>query len=345
MGQSRSDVFVKPKPYQRHRTTTYSCSIGDVPLVQDHHISQLCKAILNVSKASPDKSYTSVLLCGKSMSGKSTIAQTMAHRISCMSKQPYIIKWFSRNDLHIIDEIIDQLEKGLRYILIFDDVSFEMDLLDSAKRKKEIAKKLTYIRHDLGGHVITFMNIHYTTALMPMMRDADFKILTSMSDVDRKNWMEVFGAQNEWKLKTLQKQYASQMKHGYFYVNGVNADGKSYAYQTNAPFRIALVSEMEGTHTLLFPKEGCEKCAPVKSYTKKKIPAEQFFKKAMKGYKNSARTMIRYWAYYNMGWADCLPKNAKRAARQLKELEQQYGFDPEELKSVIKATIGNKEKT
>lgn len=341
MGRTFTDVATgKPITKQTFKTTKYAWAGKEYPLMHSHNISKVCKTISAMQEGeNPRLSYISILLCGQSGSGKTTLAQTMIHRISCNSKEPYIIKWFTGKDLHNLDELIDKLEKGLRYILLFDDVSFVMDFLPS-KRKKELAEKLTRIRHDVKGKVITFMNIHYQKALMPMMRDANFRILTSMSDQDSQNWKNTMGWQNRYEIDKFQKQYNYQMKEGYFFINGVTTQERgSYRYDTDKPFRISLCSEGSGVHPLLVPKEGCTRCSPKKAYmSNKKITAEEFYKKCMKGYKSSAITAIRYWAYYNLGDKNVLPKNAKRATAHILENAKMYGYDKEDLIALLRET-------
>ena len=342
MGVTRADVINIPKNIGAAKTTTYHWEGSDYPLKIDNTVAKLVTQILNVSEASPDKSYTSIIMSGKSSSGKSTLTQTLCHRLSCERKIKWNIKWFDRHNLLDLGKIIDSLEKGLRYILIFDDVSYVLDSEDvKPKQKQELAAKLTYIRHDLGGKVITIMNIHFMTALMPIFRDADFKILTSMSYVDRKNWSGVLGKSADYSLNTFQKQFASQMKNHYFYVNGIKTqDGKGYVYYVNKPFRCALVSEMEGVRTLLYPKEGCEVCAKKKEKTKsrKEIPAPDYFKKAIRKSPATARTAIRYWAYFTLGRKDALPKNNKASIQHILDVAQEYAVDEDQLIEYIRGT-------
>ena len=325
------------------QTTVYSWNGKKYPLRIDHSVAKLCTTIKKMQEGEkPRAQYISVLLCGQSGSGKSTLAQTMIHHISCKNKEPYVVKWFSGKDLHELDNIIDKLEKGLSYIMVFDDVSFIMDFLPS-KRKKELAEKLTRIRHDVSGKVITFMNIHYQKALMPMMRDANFRILTSMSDQDSQNWKNTIGWKHRWAIDNFQKQYAYQMAHGSFFINNAGLDGKSYHYTTDKPFRVALCSEISGLHPLVFPATTCAKCSPTKTvYKNMKLTGEQFFKKATKGYKTSARTALRYWYYSTYGDGSVLPKNGRLAYKKIESLAKEYVFDKDELKNLLVDTLSKK---
>jgi hypothetical protein len=264
-----------------------------------------------------------------------------------MSKTQFVIKWFSGKDIHSLDEIIDKAEKGLKYILVFDDVSFVMDFLTS-KRKKELAEKLTRIRHDLGGTVISFMNIHYQKALIPMMRDSNFRFITSMSDQDAANWKNTLGWKNRFTIDRFQRQYASMMQKGYFYVNGVNKAGSShnsYHYFTNNPFRLVLCSPTVGVYPILVPKEGCPRCNPKHIDLPVKLTPEQLYRKCVKSRKDKpnthALTALRYHAYYDTGNLDFLPPGARIATRRIKKLTKEYGItDKDEFYTMIKATIG-----
>ena len=326
-----------------HKTPTYKFGDQEIPLLRSQTLTGLVKTMMGHHK---NQDYISVLMCGKSGSGKSTYTQSIIHRISCMSKEQYIVKWFSRADIQHLDTIIDTLEPGRRVILVFDDVSYVMDFLPS-KRKKELAEKLTHIRHDLeGAKVITFMNIHYQKALMPMLRDSDYRVITSMSDQDAQNWKNTLGWNNRFKIDRYQKQYYSMMQRGYWYVNGVNKMGSShdaYSYHTNQPFRVALVSTGKDVNPVLFPKEQCGRCSITESEVVDTVDPKWFVKQCLKGYKTSSKTGLRYYMYFNYGRIDCLPDMARHGIEKIKETFKKYRVeDQEALIEEVKATIGQK---
>ena len=340
--QEQSSAFKNPV---KHGLTTYLWDGKEYPLLKSMNLTEIVKRIEGQQKLN---SYLSILMCGKSGSGKSTLTQTIIHRLSCMTKSPYVIKWFSGKDIHSLDEIIDNSQKGLKYILIFDDVSFVMDFLPS-KRKKELAEKLTHIRHDLKGQVITILNIHYQKALLPIMRDADFRIITSMSDQDAANWKNTLGWAHRYVIDRYQRQYASMMQNGYWYVNGVIKSGsshESYSYHTNKPFRLVLCSPTAGLYPILVPKEGCPKCNPKHQDLPQKLTPEQFLKKCVNPRTDKqnthALTAIRYWAFYTKGQIDTLPSGAQAATRKILKVSKQYGItDQDALYELIKSTIGH----
>jgi len=334
MGQTIAELKQKVKTNSEpfHKTTFYTWNDKRYPILQKHNFTRLADSILKMNEIN---SYVSVVNFGKSGSGKSTLTTSLIHRISCKSDKKYVIKWFERTDLTHLDTIIDDLPKGLRYILIFDDVSYVLDQV-SSKRKKELAGKLTHIRHDLKGKVITIMNIHFMTALLPIMRDADFKIITSMSDQDAKNFKNTLGWDNKYAIDRFQRQYSSQMMKGYFFINGVDNNGKSYCYKTNQPFRIAQVSEgAGGIHPVLVPQEFCENCTAKKVKPKQMMDPEVFYQKCLKGYTQRAKTAIGYWAYLTHGKKECLPANNVRCLNWINKMVSTYGIDIDKLSEVI----------
>lgn len=298
-----------------------------IPLLQKHNITALCDNILKLNEKAQ---YVSILLSGKSSSGKTTLTQTIIHRISCENKnnQRYIIKWFSGKDLHRLDELINGLEQGFNYILVLDDVSFVLDQA-SSKKRKELAEALTTIRHKVKGKVITFINVHYGRAILPIFRDSYFRILTSMSSEDARNWKESFGWDNQYQIDKFQKQFSSQMQNGYFYIN---LENKAYCYKTDEPFRISLCSDMSGVHPLLYPAEGCSICSPLnKTNNKQKISAKRFFEEFEKTYTNRAKPALQYFLYFVHGKTDALPSDKQRAVRLLQKLMNKYDLPIEEL--------------
>lgn len=302
----------------------------NIPLKQEQTVAALAKSILKRNK---NNSYTSVLLVGKSGSGKSTLTQSLLHKMSCINPdENYVIKWFERDDLHNLDDIIDGLEKGLKYCIIFDDVSYVMDKL-SNQRRKELAEKLTHIRHDVQGNVITFMIIHYQKALAPILRDSDFRIITSMTDQDAANWKNTLGWNHRFKINTYQKQYISQFQSDYFYVN--NADGVSFKYLVNKPFRIALMSDGVHLTNLLYHREGCNLCGAKATFNaKQKIDPIKFWDVLYNAYGSNVKSGLQWWAYYKMGKNNMISPTNVRIAKFIDKMFSKYSCNIDDLLEV-----------
>ena len=323
-------------------TTFYMHKGEKIPVLKKTWIAKLASVILRKSERS-EKTYTSILLSGKSESGKSTVTTTLCHRLSCMTNSPFVIKWFYGKDLSNLDKILKDLPKGLKYILIFDDVSYILDMED-AKRKKELVSALTTIRHTLGGKVITFFNIHYQKALPPALRDADFRVLTSMSDQDAANWKNTFGwdMANRSAIYRFQKQYVSSTQEGYFFVNGLE-EGRNYRYRDSDPMRVALCSMGVGVRSLVYPKEECQLCLSPKEQRKYKKNARQVYDELVYKEKNGKRradtskaTALKYWAFFTMAEKKALSTSALSAITQVRKKVAEHGIDMDELAKVIK---------
>lgn len=339
-GQTVADVvnFGKDSNVQKFNTTFYQYDGKKIPMLHEHNFSRLAQNVLKMNELN---SYVSIVLFGKSGSGKSTLTTSLIHRISCKQDTKYIVRWFERDDITNMDKIIDGLPKGLRYILVFDDVSYVLDQV-SSKRKKELAGKLTHIRHDLGkgSKVITIMNVHFMTALMPIFRDSNFKIITSMSDQDGKNFKNVLGWDNKYAIDRFQRQYESQMLKGYFYLNNVGGTGKSYSYQTNSPFRLVQVSGDAGRiHPVLVPQESCKHCTAKRESPKQKLDARVFYDDCVKAYSTRAKTAMGYWNYFIKGNPNALPANSIRAINWINKTVGKYDIDDEKLSEIIQGEI------
>lgn len=327
--QSKTNALKEQKKYD---FSLYSWNDKRIPVPHSMNIKRLADNIKAMNKR---VSYVSVLLSGKSGSGKSSTIRTLIHRISCKSDEPYVVKWFNGKDLHDMDKITDSLKKGLKYILVFDDISFQMDMTGSAQRKKELANSLTTIRHRVEGKVICFFSIHYMTALTPMMRDADFRILTSMSDQDKKNWIQTLGWHNQYKVNKFQVQYASQMQRGIFYINHADQDRQNNMYYTDNPFRLTLVSEISGVHSVLVPSEGCKLCHEQKQKPKEKINVYALLNDIKKAYGIRGKTALGYWMYFMKSRVDCMPVQSARALKYLTRILSKYDLDYDELAQVM----------
>jgi|APSaa5957512535_1039671.scaffolds.fasta_scaffold38771_2 DNA polymerase III delta prime subunit len=325
----------QPRQDKRFLKTTYRWDEKDYPLMQFQTIQSLAN---NIQTHNDRVHYTSILFSGKSGSGKSTLTQSLIHRLACKTKEnkTYVIKWFKGKDLHRLDTILEELGQGFNYILVWEDISYEMELADSGKKKKELASALTKIRHTVKGNVISIMQIHYLTALLPMMRDSDFRIITSMSDQDSKNWVNTLGKTALPHLRRFQKQYASQFSNGYFFVN--NPDEKQGSkYITDEPFRIVLCSEMVGVHSMLVPKEGCRLCSPTKTATKKKIDPNVFWDQLNKAYRSRARPAFLYWVYFKYGIKEALPPNSHRVINLIEKIGADHNIPIEQVIEIANA--------
>jgi energy-coupling factor transporter ATP-binding protein EcfA2 len=132
--------------------------------------------------------FTKIGIVGKSGSGKTSMAEAIAHAIHEHSKYPWTVRKFYKDELMNFEETIKTLAPT-NHILIFDDLSF----LDSkySKRTISIVKNLeTEIRHLDGGKdvkIIMIYNYHYTKGMDKFLRQSDFKYFTTVGSEEREN--------------------------------------------------------------------------------------------------------------------------------------------------------------
>lgn len=135
-------------------------------------------------------------IIGDMHSGKSTLAEAIAHGIHKKAKIPYAIRFFDKLDLMNFRETIGSL-KPANYVLIFDDVSFLG--ADANKKTIEMVKQaVTQIRHMEGGSdvkIVTIQNYHYTLGLDKYLREADFRYFTTVGSSEAENMEKILGHQ------------------------------------------------------------------------------------------------------------------------------------------------------
>ena len=325
-----------------------------IPLLARHSCKALAQEIeeaLNATQAQV------VLLIGKSGTGKTTLVTTLAHYIHTKpGGKHYIVKWYSQDDIKNFVKIVEDLQKGLNYILIFDDASYILDELPPAEVKK-IAKKLTYIRHDIGGDVLTFVDCHYSKAFQKFFRDTFFTILTSMTDNERTNIQQLFGSHNSFKVNNFIRIFRQMMFKGFFSFTSQATAKDRYTYKRDDPFRPALVSSIGSCHHVLYPRESCQVCAdPYNTAKLTPVDPEKFLddlhkvmgpgqaKRAIMLYTHFAKnlpTLTRQlysdWIFlfkldqqYNVNW----PEIAKMADLKIPERKRGYKFKKSHTKAL-----------
>ena len=144
---------------------------------------------------------TKIGLIGDPHSGKSTLAETIAHCIHTRSKKiPYTVRIFGKEDLLNFEQTIKNLQPA-NYVLIFDDVSF-MGASANKKQIEMVKQASTEIRHLPGGRdvkIVGIMNYHYTLGLDKYLRQADFRYFLTVGSSEKEN-MEAIGGSKYNKL-------------------------------------------------------------------------------------------------------------------------------------------------
>ena len=137
-------------------------------------------------------------IVGSMGTGKSTLAQAVAHAIHVEMKAkygaPFAVRTLGKDDLLKLDSTLRALPTA-NYILIFDDVSFLSEAY-GAKSMAKIKNTLTTIRHREGRDVkfVIIYNYHYGRGMDKFLRQTDFKFFTTIGDEEDSYMSEAFGA-------------------------------------------------------------------------------------------------------------------------------------------------------
>lgn len=322
-------------------TTTY-CGI---PIRQEHSIRSKARNIIRHNYFSQ---VTRIMADGKTGSGKTTFDTNLIHEIHTIAETEfdmhYNIQWLKSEKITHFVEFIESLPKGVDYIFVFEDASFTSEFLKKYEKLK-IKKVLTEVRHILGDpHLIFFFNIHYSKALDKMMRDADFKVFTSISDEERPNVLQLLGWENQDIIDTFEYRYRGMLLNGWFTVQLKDKLRKQYVYHTNRPFRIALYSDLGVLHFVLYAsykslgdKVACALCInPEEKHDFKEVSEAAFYEEFTKTYGSFGQTIIGYYLYFN-GQKDAINSKAQRGINFIHNFRKTHMVDLARLNEVHKA--------
>lgn len=330
---------------QRHYTTKVKWKEKEYPLLQKHSINVLADRILHGLEVNQ---YQNLLVCGKSGTGKTTFVQNLLHNMVCKrnESQPFQIQWHSRSEIQNLDKIVHDITPGTPTILIMDDASYEIDELPT-QRRREIFRTMATIRHHVKSKIFVVFITHYSRSMQKYLRsDADFTVLLSLSTSEMDNWIDIWGKNSSWKLKTFQRQYTHSMRNQSFVVNREDAD-TPYIYGTNKPFRIALTNEFGvDIHPTLFMDDSCNHCR-FKKQSKEKIDVNVLWEQFEHAYKNKARDVIQWFAYFHSGVKTALPIEKQRALNYLLKFLGDYQVDMPKLLEIAQnsSKYGKKKST
>lgn len=230
------------------RTTTY---LG-YPIRQEHSIKVRAR---NVIRHNIYNEVTRISCVGKSGSGKTTVDTNFIHEIHTIGEEEfginYAVRWVGKEELLNFPKFVKTLAP-VDQIIVFEDISYATEMLKKIERV-ELKEALTTLRHQLGEiHIIFFFNFHYTKALDKMLRDADFKIFTSISDEEKPNMLQLLGYDNTKMISRFEYRHRGMLQNGWWTVKVANDGSKKFLYRTNKPFRIALYSDLGELHFLLY---------------------------------------------------------------------------------------------
>lgn len=201
------EIQIEQKPStdrQRPKIITWK----GIPMVRNHSFLATVQEIVDFNS---EIDVCRVGIVGDMHSGKTTLAEAIAHAVHKKAKIPYTVRIFNKEDLLNFRETIHALTPA-NYVLIFDDVSFLG--ADANKKTIEMIKQaITQIRHLEGGtnvKILSIQNYHYTLGLDKYLREADFRYFTTVGSSEKENMEKILGHQ----FNNLVKQFKSLRHQG-----------------------------------------------------------------------------------------------------------------------------------
>lgn len=248
------------------------------------------------------RGFTSVLEVGESGSGKDTVGQRVRHELH--TSHNYVFKAYYGDQVLHIKDIVKKLPKHKDYILWFNDMSFLIKKgLIKEEDLMETFHELTKVRHTVKGSVIAFFVIHYPYAVEKFLRQAAYRIITSISDDQRKIYAELYSTKSaRTMIDNFIRLDRYQTEEGHFYLP--DRHGNMIKFRTKDPFKVALASRMGDLTYLVYDRVQCDICS-----TEKKTIFEA--QALMERYKKSPKRFMRVtkWVGYVLGEVSLLSRN------------------------------------
>jgi len=234
-----------------------------VKMIRSHSMKAVAYEIATMSQ---NQDLISINAIGKQSTGKTELCRTLAHLTHTMSKLPYSISFFGKDEILDLENTVKKLSPT-NHILIFDDLSW-LGGKATKTQVDSIQAVLSVIRHLEGGkdvRIILFKIFHYTKAIPPFLRQNDLTILSSVDDNEIKNLEDLLGKNNTDKihlLKTLRAQGNRETKFT-FPIGRKH----SFTYKLKDPFLPYLYSNGQTVRFIVCPlrtwiEPFCQRCNP-----------------------------------------------------------------------------------
>jgi len=320
-------------------TTVFTHQGIKYPILSSHSPFPIVKRILTHNSVT---GYTGIINAGQSGTGKTTWTKWLVHQLhNHMSS--VVIDWFDQYEIQNIDDVINNLTKGVPHIIIFDDASFAMDDLPK-KEINKLAQVLTRIRHVVKANVISIINIHYSKAIGKYWRNIPFYFLTSISNEELGSYEDVFGSGAKWKLRDFSYMFHDMMLDGGWRIQIDAWKDEYYRYKTNKPFRIGLASELNRLHFFTYVKDSCAMCD--KEFdTKRVLSARDLVDQLVSAYnKPQLRSTLRYYLLTRKGMSNAVDRRVRSLWNTISDLDRKNDIDWKEVNAVLGETLVNKKR-
>lgn len=282
------------------------------------------------------KQFTSILIIGSPGTGKTTLANFIAHNIHM--KQDYIVVHLRREELLRFDTLIDDLPNR-NVILIFDDVSLVFKHIKDPSKRTRILTTLTEARHpkfeNSDRRVIVIANIHYVNAIEKMWRSqGGWKFYTDLSNEEIQNFNYMTKSKFKKKVQNFANITTEQFRKKHFTVSFVGS--KTKTFDINKPFRFVMCYDNSALRFFLVPAESCNYCSKDKNkLAKVKATPQEIIKLAEKYYKKDGRAGLKL-ALLLAGFTAQYRNNTIYAFNMAREILQSFDIDLEALALVLR---------
>ena len=284
--------------------------------------------------------FVHILNCGMSGTGKSTWTRHLIHGLH--TKKNFQVHWYHRDEIQQLDTIISSLTKGLNHIIVLDDASFALEELTKEKLAN-LAKRLTYIRHDVKAEVVLIMNVHYSKALRKFFRAVPFTFLTSISMEEVQSFQDLFGGYSRYKLKDFSYYYQQMMFRKQWTITMDKWNNKTVTYKTNEPFRLGLACEGNYLHFFVYTKNSCAVCDPDFA-TKRIVDPKEMVDQLTGSYGiQNARSIMRLYSFAKHG-KKVLDSTRTSIWHTLSEFDKNNAVDWDDVNRILDETMVNRRK-
>jgi ABC-type dipeptide/oligopeptide/nickel transport system ATPase component len=255
-------------------------------MVRNHSIRSCVHEILQFSSR---LGMVRINIIGASGSGKTSLAETIAHLSHTMSDVPYEVKFMKKEDLVDFTATIKSLSSN-NQILVFDDLSW-MSADFNKKQIEQLKSQITTVRHiddNVDRKMIVIFNTHAQKVMDKFLRIANFTFYTSCSSEEVTYLLESLGKKYNQKIELFRRLRIQSMGQGRFSFP-LGKSG-SFTYKAFEPFLPYLFTNGDFARFVVSPlrtwiDKDCQTCEKVVESTKENIDefVNDYSKKFTKG--------------------------------------------------------------